>query len=177
MSLIRRALHALVGLLPAPRVIFDRAGTSPYLSRYYVTPGPRMPDGSSPWNATGGPREGIVWPQRELGVYLHRFHRGDDDQELHNHPWKWAVSFILAGGYREERRTKDDRVETRVVLPGDVNVIRGDDFHRVDLLEEDAWSLFIAGPKASSWGFWDRFSKGFLPWREFIAWKRSGGSN
>ncbi|MGN6103684.1 MAG: hypothetical protein ACTHU0_01140, partial [Kofleriaceae bacterium] len=34
---------------------------------------------------------------------LHRFHRPDVDQHLHNHPWKWAVSLILSGSYVEER--------------------------------------------------------------------------
>ena len=34
-----------------------------------------------------------------IGVYLHRFHRPDIDQHLHNHPWRWAASLILNGSY------------------------------------------------------------------------------
>ena len=176
MDVVRSLLNALVARLAPPRVLMDRAGGSPYLSRWYLTAGPTMPDGSSPWTPAGAPREGIVWPgDSGFAVHLHGFHRGDDDLDLHNHPWKWSFSFILAGGYREERRTADNRVETRIVRPGHVNIIRGSDYHRVELLEDDAWSIFVTGPKASSWGFWNRVTKKVTPWREFIREKRNGG--
>lgn len=44
-------------------------------------------------------------------LYLHRFLRPDEDGELHNHPWRWAVSVMLAGGYAEERLAPDGRRE------------------------------------------------------------------
>jgi hypothetical protein len=129
-----------------------------------------MPDGSWPFDANGTPRDGIIWSKKPWGLYIHRFHRGDDERELHNHPWKWAVSFILSGGYREERRFGDE-VFVRRILPGTVNVILADDFHRVDLLpgQEDAWSLFLVGPKFKGWGFWNRDTKEFLLWQKFIS--------
>ena len=43
---------------------------------------------------------------------------------------------------------------------------------RVELLEEDAWSIFIVGPKIASWGFWCRRTHDFTPWREFLARKQ-----
>ena len=43
-----------------------------------------------------------------------------------------------------------------------------DTFHRVDLLEDDAWSLFLVGPKTKSWGFWDRVTGQYTEWREFL---------
>ena len=82
---------------------------------------------------------------------------------------------MIAGGYREERRL-GARVISRLVSPLSLNWISGDDFHRVDLLEEDAWSIFIAGPKASSWGFWDRDTGEYTPWREFLARKKAAAS-
>lgn len=170
--MMRRILSWLTSKLDPPRVLASRDGLSPYLSRWYLTPSPRMSDGSWPWTPGGGPRDGIVWPMREFGIYLHQFHRGDDDTDLHNHPWRWAVSIILAGGYIEERRTADDHVDVRTVRPGRINIIRASDFHRVELLERDAWSFFIAGPKFSSWGFWNRTTKRFLPWRQFIEQRR-----
>lgn len=36
-------------------------------------------------------------------IYLHHFHSSDQGDELHNHPWSWGLSFVLAGGYYEER--------------------------------------------------------------------------
>lgn len=118
----------------------QRDPADPYLTRYYLRGGPR----------TDGQR---------VNLYLHKFHRGDQDQDLHNHPWAWSVSLILTGGYVEERR-EGNAIRTRVVRPGRINIIRANDFHRVDLLDpaEGAWTLFLAGPRVQRWGFWDRFS-------------------
>lgn len=181
MSIVRTLIAALVAVLPEPRVIKDRAGESPYLSRWYLLGRPHMADGSSPF-VDGNPKVDIIWA-KGLGLYLHRFHRSDDDTALHNHPWRWAASLILAGGYREERR-KVEQTEDRVgrppgeieafdYKPGDVNVLTSETFHRVDLYEGDAWSLFLTGPKFAGWGFWERETGIFTPWREFIARTRA----
>lgn len=171
--MIRRLLHWLVSRLPPPRVIFDRAGRSPYLSRWYVFGGARDGDGGEAFDRFGNPKRTAVFTSG-VNVFVHRFHRGDDDVALHNHPWHWAISIVLAGGYTEERRY-GDKVARREVRPPAINLIRAQDFHRVDLLEEDCWSIFIAGPRAGSWGFWDRDSGQFWPWREFISLVRGPG--
>lgn len=169
----RRIVSWLASKLPAPRVIQDGLGRQAYLSRYYLITSqrPRMADGSEPFDQWGNPREGVSWPDKPWALYLHHFHRSDVDRELHNHPWRWAVSFVLVGGYREERRSGMN-VVYRTVRPGAFNVIREEDFHRVDLLEEDAWSLFLVGPKVKSWGFWDRVTNRVTPWREFLEGKQ-----
>jgi len=174
------ALVELAASLPAPHVIYDRAGFSPYLSRYYLKNGPTMPDGSHPFAADGTPKEGILDPDRPYAVFLHRFHRGDDEPELHSHPWEWGVSLILSGGYLEERRRgapeRGGSVIVRTVRPGHVNVLRAHDYHRVTLLGAsgtETWSLFLAGPRTGAdWGFWNRSTGRLLPWREFIREKR-----
>lgn len=168
-SLLRLARH-----LAPPRVIYDRDGYTPYLSRYYLVGAPHMPDGSPAFEADGGPRPGAIWPDRRFGVYLHRFHRSDEADELHNHPWSWAVSLILSGSYSEERLQPDGSIGRRVFGPGSVNRITHDTFHRVDLLTQECWTLFIVGRKERSWGFWDRETDEFVPWREYIARRRSG---
>src|SRR4029077_13909184 len=164
MALVARALPWLAVRLPPPRIICDRAGKSPYLSRYHLLGAPTMPDGSPPFDARGVRKPGAQ--TRGFGVYLHRFHRGDDELELHNHPWVWALSLVLTGGYFEERRLDDDRVVVRHVRAGHVNVIRATDFHRIELADEETWTLFVVGPKFQGWGFWNRSSGEFLPWRE-----------
>lgn len=103
-------------------------------------------------------------------VYLHHFHRGDEDRELHNHPW-YGLSWILVGGYREERRRwapEGEHVVTRDVRPGQLNVLFPFTFHRVDLLDGPCWTLFLTGPVVQSWGFWNRTTGRYLPWREFV---------
>lgn len=154
--MIRKFLERITRNLRC-RVIAGTDG-EPYLLRYYLW-------GWTPWKPKGS--KVISWLP---GAMLHQFVRGDEDLELHNHPWKWAFSIILAGGYREERMV-DGKVFTFKVRPGSINIIRDNDFHRVDLFEEDCWTLFITGPKAQSWGFMDRITREFTPWREFIAKK------
>lgn len=132
-----------------------------------------MNDGSSPFDRNGNPKPQAIWPGSPISLYIHHFHRSDVDRELHNHPWEWALSFILSGGYREERRVGRNRVIGRDVLPFTLNWITDKDFHRVDLLEKDAWSLFLTGPKSYSWGFWSRNTGVFTPWREFLNTKQS----
>lgn len=93
------------------------------------------------------------------GVYLHYFYRGDLDRDLHNHPWNKSVSLILTGGYDEERLPEDQKgkpnykVTRRRVGAGRLNIIRGDDFHRVDLIGRSTWTLFTSGKKVKDWGF------------------------
>lgn len=176
MTMLRHLLAYIASKLPAPRIIYDRAGVSPYLSRWYLLGRPTMPDGSHPFTEDGSPREGIQDPDRPFAVFLHKFHRGDDDLELHNHPWAWSMAIVLSGGYREERRRGAPEtggcVFVRDVRPPAINIIHHDTFHRVELLEADAWSIFVAGTREKGWGFWNRSSGVFTPWREFITKKR-----
>lgn len=101
-----------------------------------------------------------------MRIHLHHFLRGDAALELHSHPWRLAVSLILAGGYVEERRVID-AVVGRVLKPWSLNIIRASTFHRVDLLEHDCWTLFVSGPVVQTWGFWDRDTGVLTPWRLF----------
>jgi len=169
---MRRFLEWLCTHLPRPRVIYDRAGERPYLSRYYLVGAPHMPDGSEPIDRFGNPKPEAIFPPG-WGLYLHHFHRSDDDVALHNHPWTWARALILAGGYLEERRMRHPSATCDMVMPflrrpGSWVRVDADDFHRVDLLERDSWSLFLAGPKVSEWFFWDRETGETVHWREFI---------
>lgn len=135
-----------------------------YLRRFYLTPRRRDKTGKDTENYMG------------FGIYLHYFYRGDVDYELHNHPWKRAVSFILAGGYFEERREEDfEGLRFLKVVRHDVkarrfNIIGANDFHRI-IKKPDVphtWSLFITGPRIQDWGFWDRFTHKYTSHKEFV---------
>lgn len=95
-------------------------------------------------------------------VQLHRFVRSDPDG-LHDHPWGWAFSLILAGWYIEERRDCD-RIRSRCYF------LTGDTFHRVVLPHgADVWTLFAHGPYVKHWGFMQAFYKVGTPeptWRD-----------
>lgn len=176
-ALLRAGLPSMRDLLtlwsesmPAPKVIYDREGSSPYLSRWYPI-GHRSELGGAQTFFDQHPPAGTREHALPFNLFLHRFHRSDDDGALHSHPFEWAVSLVLVGGYSEERR-RGDRVVRRDVLPWRINFIRGDTYHRVDLFEHDAWSLFLVGPKLPTWHFWDRQTRMRARWGEFIAWRR-----
>jgi hypothetical protein len=109
--------------------------------------------------------EGGDTPDGEPGLFLHKFVASDDENLLHCHPWRWSVSFILSGRYREIRSQHDPRFATslhEVVLedtttqrlePGDTNFIGMKDFHSVEILTPEVWTLFLHGPRAAQWGF------------------------
>jgi hypothetical protein len=114
------------------------------------------------------------WP---FSIYLHRFVLADLDKAPHSHPWKWAVSLILTGGYREELVVKPSRARfyygnvpmlTRVRGPGSFGLLRNSTYHRVSRLYGETWTLFIVGPRASSWSFLVPW-RGPVPWRERLA--------
>lgn len=99
-------------------------------------------------------------------IYIHHFLRGDLDRELHNHPSRWSLAFMLINGYVEER-ILGSRKTTRVIKW--VNLIRHKAFHRITLLlGEDVWTLIVIGRRASSWGFLSRDGTSVIPSREFI---------
>jgi hypothetical protein len=119
-------------LLPVARI--NRFDT-PYLERYTVFSLPRGPS-----------------------VYLHHFRASDPYDVVHSHPWNWAASLILAGGYREYRIAADGVAEWCTYRPGDLNTLTPDVRHRIELVGADCWSIFLAGPFLRKWEFSSSFS-------------------
>lgn len=131
--MIRRFLYWLTNHLPAREIKGDDG--EPYLERYYIG--------------------------RLFGVqaYIHRFVAPDPGRDLHDHPWAWAWSFILSGGYIERRQAGVGAPEcvTYHEAPG-FNKLRGTDFHRIQHIYnttnyDDCWTLFIHGHNVKKWGF------------------------
>ena len=89
--------------------------------------------------------------------FLHRFLDSDSDRGVHDHPWDYSRSFILAGGYNEERLVEENgvaKVILRDVRPFSINEIRGNDFHRVVLRnKKPAWTVFYHADRVKHWGF------------------------
>jgi len=116
---------------------------NPYLARWFVIP-----------------------RNRWFNIYLHHFHRSDDDRALHDHPWS-NMSILLRGSYIEH-------------LPGGDKILRRPTWkfwrwpkrgaewaHRVELIDgRKVWTLFITGRKVRTWGF--HCPRGWIPWTEFV---------
>lgn len=139
-----------------------------YFRRYYVV-------GNYPAKYWPQPAARQRLPWLPFTVYLHRFERPDRDRALHNHPWRWAVSLCLRGGYVEERALPDGDTELRRLRPGRLNLIRHGAFHRIlRLMGPCNWTLIITGPVVSRWGFRDLETGQYWDHAEFEA-RRAGG--
>lgn len=139
----RRLLQRLAYRLPA-RAIRNPDGSILFM-RYHIY---RLPGGGN--------------------VYLHHYLQPDPDRGVHDHPWGWARSVVLAGGYQEERLKQFVRVdrgddyregyETKYAQRWPLNTyaMTGNDFHRiVGFLSHwgSSWSLFMHGPYVKNWGY------------------------
>ena len=155
MGIVNKLLWKVVNRYPERSRIISR-DNDPYLHRFYIT---------SPVRVHG------EWQEPRLfGLYLHYFYRGDADLDKHNHPWKWALSFILSGTYLEERE-EDGNETVNVLKAGKFNFISHKCFHRITLPvweKEPVWSLFLAGPKTSSWGFKDHVTGEFMDYKPYL---------
>jgi hypothetical protein len=121
-------------------------------------------------------------------LYLHNFHRSDEDRELHDHPWPF-ISFIISNGYVEVRPTAEAR---KAILarrnPGIVDESMQERkrygagsllyrpagwAHRIELVDgRPSWSLVLALKKTKSWGFFT--DNGWIPWRQWTGAKICG---
>ncbi len=125
---------------------------------------------SRTFEGTGGPylTRYRVYRGERFGVFLHEFHRGDEDPEHHNHPWMWGLALLLWGGYVEHRLRPNGTVRRRTFYPGMLNFIRRVTYHRVDLRKKKSWSLFFVGPKVDEWGFLHPVTKTYTHWETFV---------
>jgi len=94
------------------------------------------------------------WHNLPFSVYIHHFNAPDWDRSLHDHPWIWGLSFIVSGGYVEERfNSKTKKIDLITRNPWRINYLRGSDFHRIKELKGDVWTIFVSGKRTKKWGF------------------------
>ena len=125
-----------------------------YLRRWFLTCTPEQ-------DASGTP-----------GRYLHEWHSPDPDRRLHNHPWEWAYTRVLRGGYTEARSDWDKPARIRVRRVGDRVAFGPSTRHRVAAIAPNTWTLFHAGPKHGRG--WGPKGEGYLEWHapEWRSWGR-----
>ena len=111
-------------------------------------------------------------------VFVHRIHSKDHDRDPHNHPWPWAVSLILLGWYDELRCTSRHGGLCGIcsTVPTEaqkhmawtfsrvrwLNFIGPNTYHRILEVAPRTWTLFLAGPRSRTWGFWTE--QGHVPY-------------
>lgn len=115
-------------------------------------------------------------------LYVHQMHAPDLDPACHDHPWPWAVSWVMLGGYTEQRIIASDLkgnpyrgagelravweifrrygcleprdIHTRELKAPALNLISGKTFHRIDSITYDG--IHGSGPP----GTWTLFLAG-----------------
>lgn len=146
MILWLRLIHWVAARLPLREIPAEDGAI--YLRRYRVL----------------GWMPGSKW--RGPSIYLHRFMLPDQDTALHNHPYRRAFSVVLSGHYDEIRKSNGASPFWRRVRW--VNIIGPADYHRIDRLHGEVWTLFLTWPKSRGWGFWVP-GRGHVPWKERLA--------
>ena len=172
-SLERKLWNAAINAPYGNKLIPGNAAGDPYLLRTYMTP-----DRNELFRTLydmGIRNELMTRAITAARPYLHYFFRGDEDREVHNHPWSRSVSLILTGGYKEYRWMPLTReFETRYLRPGNLNFIKRNDFHRVELYNgQGCWTLFLSMGRVMEsngrdWSFLNTDTNELIPWGEWV---------
>jgi len=83
-------------------------------------------------------------------IYIHGIYHKDEDDHLHNHPWKiWTM--ILSGGYVEELHSG----RLRVRKSGHMAKANLSDFHKIkEMIKSPTYTLAIVGRRTfKEWGY------------------------
>lgn len=151
----------------------------PYLLRTYLSPDRKALE-KQLVDGLGVHNEFLLRMATYARPYLHYFFRGDEDREVHNHPWRRAMSLILVGGYKEYRWiSKYQRFSEHDLKPGNLNFIGKNDFHRVELDQAvGCWTLFFSMDRmeesnGQDWHFLDTTTGEMIPWGKWDASRQS----
>ncbi len=104
-------------------------------------------------------RRHFIWKKFGISIFLHWFVTKDQDDWVHDHPWRFCVSFILAGKYLEERVRYFDPIDGPVLKRKWVrffNWLLPSTFHRVAQAAPETWTLFIHFGRIKEWGFFEK---------------------
>lgn len=102
----------------------------------------------------------------DVAVRVHHILRSDSGRDPHDHPWPY-LTVILRGGYWEQRYNDSGAlVSVRWHGVGSILFRRANSWHKLEVpVGKTAWTLFITGKKAQTWGF--RTRDGKVPYYEY----------
>jgi hypothetical protein len=128
-------------------------------------------------------RHWLLPRNRLFNIYVHEFLRSDDDRALHDHPWLFNASWLIAGEYIEHTIAAGG-VHVRTHRKAGAFKFRwGPAPHRLELISplkalgddivpvgapRPCWTVFITGPRVRTWGFHCP-EQGWIDWKRFTA--------
>lgn len=116
----------------------------------------------------------VIPRNKILNIYLHRFLRSDQDEQLHDHPWLFNASVMLDGEYVEETVANGGVHHKVLRKAGQWKLRFGPAPHRVELPSGDCWTLFVTGPVYRTWGF--HCKNGWRDFKTFLSTGRGTGA-
>jgi hypothetical protein len=147
MSLIARAIAVVLARPAVADWVIRRAMRAPdehlpgYMERYWL------------FNRYDRETRVARYPRIGLSVRVHHILRADDAREHHDHPWN-ARTFILKGGYWEQRDGIEGPFTGAARLPGDTATLKYGEFHRIThMAPGGTWTVFVMGRYRGVWGF------------------------
>lgn len=148
--LARILLNRLQDMLQTPPHFIVGGKHEPYLLRWHLLP-----------------RNSI------FNIYLHQFHRSDDDRAHHDHPYLFNASFLLKGRYLEHVIAKGGTDHIEGYSAGNFKLRLGPSPHRIEILPNmPCVTLFFCGPRVRVWQF--HCPKRNVPWHQFVDDRDSG---
>lgn len=100
-----------------------------------------------------------------LGIWIHKFHRSDEDRAAHDHPFSF-LSIILTCGYWEWVPNAEGVLEKTWYPPGSILFRRAEHQHRIEVYEDEKpFTLIFRFRRRRDWGFWTE--TGFIQWQNW----------
>lgn len=102
-----------------------------------------------------------------FALYVHHFHRSDNDRHVHDHPWSF-VTLLLSGGYWENLpkfAEQPDGPQVRVWRRRGSILWRPAEWQHWVEIERPVWTLVLRLRRRREWGFWT--AKGWVDWQTY----------
>lgn len=99
---------------------------------------------------------------KRFAIYLHKFHRSDDNSSLHDHPWSFITIPIWIGyndcTYSGVYDSCGNPVFNRKrIRPFTIHYRPATHIHFVELINErPAWTIILRFKYVRYWGFWKK---------------------
>lgn len=98
---------------------------------------------------------------KHFAIYLHKFHRSDDNSSLHDHPWNF-ITIPLWRGYNDCTYSGGGTYENptfnrKRMWPFTIHFRKATHIHFVELIDnKPAWTLILRFKYIRWWGFWKK---------------------
>lgn len=99
---------------------------------------------------------------KHFAIYLHKFHRSDDNSSLHDHPWNF-ITIPIWRGYNDctfnggRDKEGNPTFNRQRIYPFTIHYRPATHVHFVELIDNKiAWTIIVRFKYLRWWGFWNK---------------------